>query len=167
MNKKKYNNFQEFLARLQKRIHIFLSVPVPAFIFLIIRLDNGRIRPRINDHLIALLIRNSFAIISIIILIVSVLIFVWMTHRMARGKNLRSRLDGYYKASLIRDIFLETILVANLTGLALTGEKFYAGLSGIILIVFLLGYPNTHRIINALKLDPKDSDIILSKGVID
>jgi hypothetical protein len=90
-----------------------------------------------------------------------------MTHRMARGKNLRSRLDGYYKASLIRDIFLETILVANLTGLALTGEKFYAGLSGIILIVFLLGYPNTHRIINALKLDPKDSDIILSKGVID
>ncbi|HLF33226.1 MAG TPA: hypothetical protein VI583_03245, partial [Cyclobacteriaceae bacterium] len=118
-------------------------------------------------HAIALLMRNSFAIISFVILIASILIFVWVTRRIVRGNDLRSRLDAYCKASLMRDLFLEAIMIANLSGLALTGEKFYAGLSGIILIVFLLGYPNTHRIINTLKLDQKDSDIILSKGAID
>ena len=57
----RYQVFHEYQARLQKRIHLFLVFPVPVFVFLMIRLDNGRIRPWITSEDFTFYLRNTLA----------------------------------------------------------------------------------------------------------
>jgi hypothetical protein len=167
MNIIRYGTFQEYLMRFQQRVHILIAPPLVVFVFMFIKIENGRFHPGLVKGNELGFIRMLNPPISILLMIAAVLYFTLSSRKIPASPGLRFKLDQYYRAAMIRNYLLEAGLILNLISLGLTGEKIYTGFFGIMLIVFLMGYPNMWRIISTLKLEQRDSDIIFHKEPIE
>jgi hypothetical protein len=161
MNYIKYNNFRDYLMKFQQRVHVLIAPPLLVFVFLFIKIENGRFHPVLLNGDLNYYIRWADTSISIALTLAAILIQLLNVRKISSIQGLRPKLDHFFSVSLFRYYLLETGLVINLVSLGLTAEKLYTGIFGIMLIVFLLGYPAMWRIINALKLSQKDTEIIL------
>ena len=167
MKVKKYNNFHDFIINLQHKVHVLLAFPVLAFILLFVRIENSRYHPFISNKDLLYLMRSSMLILTLSIIILSVIYFSFQMNKIRKLTGLRDKLNRYYLVSTIRDYLLATLLVLNLGGMVLTGDRFYTIFFSISLIVMLSGYPSHSRIINSLKLNPEESQKAMSQDTLE
>jgi hypothetical protein len=167
MGNKDYNNFHEFIIKLQNRVHVLLILPVMIFVFLFIRIENYQFHAYLINRNLRFMIRSSTALLTLIAIATTLIYFNLRIRKIKKNDRLRSRLDRYFNLALKRDYWLTALLLVNLAGMALTAERIYAGFFGISLVVLLSGYPSHSRIMNALDMNREESELAMSKETLE
>ena len=167
MGRKDYNNFHEFIIKLQNRVHVLLIFPVMIFVYLFIRIENYRFHAFLINRNLRFLVRSSAALLTFSIIGIIMIYFTVQIRKIRKHEGLRPKLDRYYLVSLTRHYWLMAPLLINLAGMALTAEKFYTSFFGISLVVMLSDYPAHARIMNTLDLDREESELAMSRETLD
>lgn len=167
MDRLNYKNFEEFIQKLQQRVHWLMVAPILAFIFLFIRIENGGFHPLAGDHAVFNHLRIIAASVSAIVVALALVQFYVRLNRLRHLTGLRDRLDHYFLATRLKDYLITAILVLNLAGMGFTGDRFYTGLFGLTLVILLMGYPGHSRIMTSLKFNQPELDSILNQEIIE
>jgi hypothetical protein len=145
---------------------VIIGLPLVLFVYLLIKIENGRLYPGIIPHGLHYGLRMSAAAVTFCIIFISGIYTFLSARKARRHANLRLKLNYYFRISVYRISLMLAAMTVNLAGMALTGERIYAAFFGIVLVAALLGYPSPSRIIHLLKLDEKEAEIIYNREPI-
>ena len=93
MSHKDYKNFHEFIILLQNRVHFLLAIPVMLFVYLFIRIENYQFHAFLINRDLRFLVRSSSALLTLVIIVVTLIYFTVRIRKIRKHKGLRPKLD--------------------------------------------------------------------------
>ena len=143
-----------------------MAIPLLAFVVLYLQIHNGEIEPIVKANSLATALRYS---LPFLVMLTAGLAFISYRRNLVSSINqhsLHEKLVHFYKASLVKFVFLEVASIIAVLGLFLTAEDVYIVLYVVVLMLFSINRPTIHRIARDLKLRDTEKDIVIHKKEI-
>jgi len=160
---KKQLTGKEYLQKIQNIAYLALAPPLLIFIYLYLESSVDQLHEIIPAayHVTVFI---SFFIICVALIFWSFNKFNFFIKKAIPLKDLKKKLNLYQIASNTRFIIYGTSALLTTLGFYLTNFQPFAGLFGLLIVLFSINNPNARKIVVDLKLKKKEKEIIL-KGL--
>lgn len=150
-----------YLQKLQTVAYVSLGFPLVFFIYVYLESSAEQLQPKIPSA--------YFLVVMIPVLLISAASIFWsfkkynsMLAESIENPSLIQKLAVYRTANNYRFIVYGLIAVLISLSFYLTNYEPFAAIYGILLVLFSIHNPNTHKIVRELKLEHQEKEIILN-----
>jgi len=156
-------NGKTYLQKVQNIAYLCLAPPLLIFIYLYLESSVDRLNEIIpSSYHVTVFI--SIFIICLALIFWSIKKFRFIIGEAIPSKDFKKKLSLYQRASNTRFFIYGTSALLTTLGFYLTDFQPFAGLFGILIVLFSLYNPSARKIVNDLKLKKNEKEIIL-KGL--
>jgi hypothetical protein len=132
--------------------YALVGIPLLFFLFLYLQIKDGRyssIDPSEDLNMILLFLIPVFCLVNIILAYVT---YQRKLKNVIGSDSLQIKLEGFFKASVLKYSFLAAASVITILGLFITAEMLYSIIYLTILLIFSLNRPTPFRLRKDLKI---------------
>lgn len=159
----KYNSVPEYFYKFHSRLYALVLIPILLFVVLYWKMQTGDIKGLSQD----VDLNNLFLLVFIVIVLVDWIVAFFIFRRNLKSiltlGSLGDRLDGYYKFTILRFLFMVSGLVLLAVGFYLTEDKYFTILFVTCLIGVAFFWPTSAKVCTDLNLKGEERRLILYK----